>query len=111
MSNKEASIKDLIRKRNALLKRFEQYSEFVRGSITSVCATCNRARCVCDKKTPRRAYRLTYKDSQQKTHIVYIPRHGLPKIRKMTANYARSRKIIERLVETNIAKFKAETRR
>jgi hypothetical protein len=110
MSNKKASTKDLIRKRNALLKRFERYSEFARGSITSVCSTCNRARCICERKTPPRAYRLTYKDSRQKTRTVYIPRNGLTRIRKLIANYAKARDIIEQLVETNIEMFKEETR-
>ena len=110
MSNKKASIKDLIRKRNALLKKFEQYSEFARGSITSACSTCNRARCICEKQPTPRAYRLTYKDSQQKTRTVYIPKAGLPRIRQLIANYAKSRAIIEKLVETNIELFKRETR-
>jgi hypothetical protein len=110
MSDKKASIKDLIRKRNALLKKFEQYSEFARGSITSVCSTCNRAQCICEKKTPLRAYRLTYKDSQQKTRTVYIPRSALPRIRKRLANYGQARNIIEQLVETNIELFKKENR-
>ena len=99
-------MKRLVRKRNALLKRLEACSEFARGSINSVCATCNRARCVCDKKTLRKAYRLTYKDSQQRTRIVYIPRSRLAEIRKMIANYAKSRRIIEQLIETNILLFK-----
>ena len=109
MSKNKTSMKGLIRKRNALLKRFEQYSEFARGSITSVCSTCNRACCICEKRTPPRAYRLTYKDSRQKTRTVYVPRSELPRIRKLIANYAKSRKIIEQLVETNIAIFKKET--
>ena len=104
-------MENLLRKRKALLGRFEQYAEFVRGSITSVCANCNRARCICEKKTSRRAYRLTYKDSQQETRIVYVARGRLPKIRRMIANYARSRQIIEQLVETNIEIFKKEAGR
>ena len=99
-------MKNLLRKRNALLKRFEQCAEFVRGTINSVCANCNRARCICEQKTSRRAYRLTYKDNQQKTRIVYVPRSGLPKIRRMIANYSRSRQIIEQLIETNVEIFK-----
>ena len=110
MNKKKASMKDLIRKRNALLTQFGQHSEFARGSITSVCATCNRARCICEKKTPPRAYRLTYKDSQQKTRTIYVPRSNLPRIRKLIANYAKSREIIEQLLETNIEMFKQETR-
>ena len=104
-------MKNLMRKRNALLKRFEHCSEFVRGSINSVCAKCNRAHCICEKKTSRRAYRLTYKDSQQKTRIVYVARSALPKIRKMIANYSRSRQIVDQLIETNIEMFKKEAGR
>jgi len=109
MNNKKASIKDLIRKRNALLKKFEQYSDFARGSITSVCSTCNRAGCICENKTPARAYRLTYKDSQQKTRTVYVPRNRLPKIKRLIANYTKARDVIEQLIETNIELFKKET--
>jgi hypothetical protein len=59
----------------------------------------------------RMAYRLTYKDSQQKTRSVYVKRDQLTRMRKMIANYARLRKLIEQLVEANIEAFKEETRR
>ena len=101
-------MKDPLRRRKTLLRNFEQYSEFVRGSVNSVCAKCNRARCICEKKSSRRAYRLTYKDSQQKTRIVYVPRGRLPKIRSMITNYSKARKIIEQLIETNIEIFKKQ---
>lgn len=104
-------MKGLVEKRNMLLKKLDQHSEFVRGSISSVCATCNRARCICQKTSSLRAYRLTYKDYQQKTRTVYVPRDQLPRIRKMIANYGRVRKIIEQLIETNIKMFKEEPRR
>ena len=99
-------MRNQMEQRAAMLKELAQYSEFVRGSITSVCATCNRAHCICQKNSSRRAYRLTYKDRQQKTRIVYVARCRLPRIRKMLANYARVRILIEKLVETNIAAFK-----
>jgi hypothetical protein len=57
------------------------------------------------------AYRLTYKDSQQKTRSVYVKRDQLTRMRKMIANYARLKKLIEQLVEANIEAFKVETRR
>ena len=99
------------KKRNELLKKLAQFPEFVRGSITSVCSTCNRARCICLKKSSRRAYRLTYKDRRQKTQIVYVNRDQVPRMQKMITNYARLRKLIEQLVEVNIEVFKEETRR
>jgi len=104
-------MKNPSKKRNTLVKKLVQYPDFVRGSITSVCSTCSRACCICAKKSSRRAYRLTYKDGQQKTRIVYVPQDQLPKIRKLIANYARVRKLIEQLVEANIEVFKEEVRR
>jgi len=99
-------MKDLIRKREKLLVRLEKCTDFVRGSINSVCAKCSRAGCICEKRTSRRAYRLTYKDSQQRTRIVYVPRERLPEIRRKIANYSKLRKIIEEFVVTNIEMFK-----
>jgi len=96
---------NLKQKRQALLRSFEQCSEFVRGSINSVCARCNRSRCICKNQRAGQAYRLTYKDPRQKTRIVYVPRDRLPRIRQMLANYARSRRVIEALIETNITLF------
>ena len=103
---KELSMKDPIRRREALMRKLVQHADFARGSVTSVCARCNRANCVCEKKTSRKAYRLTYKDRQQRTRIVYVPRSRLPEIRKMIANYSRLRKIMEQLIETNLEIFK-----
>lgn len=103
-------MRNLIQDRNALRKRLAQWPEFVRGSVTSVCARCNRANCICEKQSSRRVYRLTYKDRGQKTQIVYVPRGRLPRIRCMIANYDRLRDLVEELIVTNIAIFKAETR-
>ena len=102
-------MKTSTRKRKALVEQMAEYSNCVRGSITSVCSTCNRAHCLCRKKSSsRKAYRLTYKDRQQKTQTVYVRQQQLPKVRMMIANYAEMRKIIEQLVAANIEVFKAD---
>lgn len=99
-------IRDMEDRRNALTKKLAQYSNIIRGSITSVCAKCSRANCICDKRTPRRAYRLTYKDRRQKTQIVYIARSRLPEVRRMIDNYSKLRNTLEQLIEANIQIFK-----
>src|SRR3990167_3440753 len=99
-------MKDLIKKRIALSEQLAQCSDVVRGSITKVCAKCNRAKCICRKATPRKAYRLTYKNPQQKTCIVYIPQNRMAEIKRMIANHSKLRKILEKLIETNIQIFK-----
>jgi hypothetical protein len=103
-------MKALIKKREKLMERVAGYSEFFRGSITSVCSTCNRAACICPGKTKGRAYRLTYKDKEQKSRTVYIPKKQLPEARKMISNYVKMRKIIDELFETNIAIFKERSK-
>jgi hypothetical protein len=99
-------MKALFRKREALLRKIVGCSEFLRGSITSVCSTCNRATCICTGKPTGRAYRLTYKNTDQKTRTVYISRAQLPAARRMLANYSKMRKLNEELLEINIAIFK-----
>ena len=103
-------MKALLRKKETLLHRIADYSEFLRGSITSVCSTCNRAACICIGRPTGRAYRLTYKDKQQKTRTVYISRAQLPQARRMLANYTKMRKLIDELFETNIALFKKRSK-
>ena len=96
----------LLRKRKALLGKMEKYSDFLRGSITCVCSTCNRAACVCRSPSARKAYRLTYKDSQGKSRTLYVAREQLPQVRRKVDNYGKMRKLTEQLFETNIAIFK-----
>ena len=103
-------MKALLRKKETLLHRIADYSEFLRGSITSVCSTCNRAACICIGRPTGRAYRLTYKDKQQKTRTVYISRAQLPEARRMLANYTKMRKLIDELFETNITLFKKRSK-
>ena len=103
-------MKALLRKRETLLRKMKDCSEFLRGSITSVCSTCNRATCICPGKSTRKAYRLTYKDADQKTRTVYISRAQLPVARRMLGNYARMRKLTEELFEINIAIFKGKAK-
>ena len=96
----------LIERREALLKRLVAGGNFVKGSITSVCGTCARSRCICAKTCATMPFRLTYKDARQKTHIVYIPRNRLAQMQRLVANYARVRVLIPQIINTNIAIFK-----
>jgi hypothetical protein len=99
-------MKDLLRKKETLLFRIAQCSDFLRGSITSYCSTCNRVNCICTGRPTGRAYRMTYKDKQQKTRTVYVSHEKLSEARRMIANYAKMKKLLDELFETNIAIFK-----
>ena len=99
-------MKRLIERQKRLLSELARCGYFVRGSINCVCGKCNRASCLCEKKTATKSYRLTYKDNQQKTQIVYIAQNRLPEIKKLLANYSKLRKIVDQFIETNIQIFK-----
>lgn len=88
-------MKALLRKRESLLRKIKDCSEFLRGSITSVCSTCSRATCICPGKPTKKAYRLTYKDTEQKSRTVYISHTQLPTARTMLANNTRMRNLTE----------------
>ena len=100
------SMQTLIKRRDALLKRLVAGGNFVKGSITSVCGTCARSRCICASAGATRTFRLTYKDARQKTHIVYVPRNRLAQMQLLVANYARARALMSQIIDTNIAIFK-----
>jgi len=103
-------MKKLTQKRANLLAKLNALGPVVRGSITQVCSTCNRANCICNVSSSKRAHRLTYKDAKQKTKTVYIPRGRLRQVRKMLANYKRMRHLSEQLIEINIEIFKSESK-
>lgn len=104
-------MKALLRKKEMLLQEIIDRSDFLRGSITSVCSTCNRAGCICTGRPTGKAYRLTYKDRQQKTRSVYISGAQLAEARKMVSNYTKMRELIDKLFETNIAIFKEKSKK
>ena len=99
-------MKRLIQRKKTLMITLAQCGNVVRGSINCVCGKCNRANCICEKKSPTKAYRLTYKDSRQKTRIVYVAKDRLPEVRRLLANYSTLRDIVEQLIAVNIEIFK-----
>jgi hypothetical protein len=99
-------MQNMIKRRAALLKRLVAGGNFVKGSITSVCGTCARSRCICANACATKAFRLTYKDARQKTHIVYIPRNRLAEMKRLIANHARVRALLQQIIDTNIDIFK-----
>ncbi|MBU4009327.1 MAG: hypothetical protein KJ882_01065 [Proteobacteria bacterium] len=97
---------NLLKKREQLLKKQKNFSAFFKGSISNVCGSCQRVSCICKKTTSKRTYRLTYKDKNQKTKIVYFPQKRLREVKRLRANYDKFREINEQIMELNIRIFK-----
>ncbi len=97
---------NLKKKREHLLKKQRKYSDFLKGSISDVCGSCQRANCICESTRSKRTYRLTYKDKNQKTKIIYFPRSRLREVKKMKTNYDKFREINDQIMKLNILIFK-----
>lgn len=100
-------MKKLMMRKEKLISKLSTQANFLRGSVTSVCSTCNRAKCICDKKNKKKAYRLTYKDASQKTQTVYVSRDQLQNVRRMMANYTGFKKTVQEIQDVNIRIFKS----
>jgi len=101
-------MQNLIKRREGLLASLAASGNFIKGSITGVCGKCSRAHCICIRRSGTKAYRLTYKDGRQKTQIVYIPSRRLSEMKRLIANYARARELLQQIIEVNIAIFKRD---
>lgn len=97
----------LTQKQLALVNQWTECKHMMKGSINDVCYRCNRSNCICSNRANRRAYRLTYKDKNQKTQIVYVPKNKLQYVKKMIKEYARAWEITDQLVQINIKLFKS----
>lgn len=96
----------LSQKKRRLLRQLRECKNMVKGTLNAVCATCKRANCICKDPAGHLVFRLTYKDREQSTKIVYVPRQRVTEIRKMIKNFARFRELTHQLIETNLEIFK-----
>lgn len=96
----------LEKKRDEYIKQLWACTTMIKGSISSVCSSCNRANCICKKPTSLKAYRLTYKDADQKTKTIYVPKKKLGEAKKMISNFKKFREVMDRLIDVNLTKFK-----
>ena len=99
-------MKAIERRKENLETQLLSVMNFLKGSISELCANCMRVHCICDEKTKLRSYRLTYKDDEQKTKIVYIPRERLKEVKTMIGNYKKVRNILNKIMEVNVEQFK-----
>ncbi len=101
-------MKNLLRKQIKILEEISRTRDVLKGSISSVCSTCHRARCICKNKNEKIIYRLTYKDKSQTTKTVYVHKYNLKKVKSMIKNFEKIKKAIDELVEINIKLLRAD---
>jgi hypothetical protein len=98
----------LLKKQKKLLAEINCMEGILKGSISTLCGTCNRANCICKNKKNNKSYRLTYKDRNQKTKTIYVQKQNLKKVKSMILNFEKNRKIIDEIIEININILRAD---
>jgi hypothetical protein len=96
--------------RSRLMKRLSLCKKMVKGSVNSVCTSCARSKCICANTKKSISYRLTYKDGDQKTKIVYVPKRRLKEIRAMLSCFSKCRSIVDQLIDVSIKEFKMKSK-
>lgn len=100
---------NLEKKRDELVKQLTGCANMLKGSLSSVCISCNRGNCICKTPSGAKAFRLTYKDADQKTKTIYVPKEKLKTAKNMVLNFQRCREIIDQLIAVNILIFKEKS--
>lgn len=90
--------KNLLQKRQALLKKIECYSGCIKGSLTKVSRGGK----------PTGACHLTYKDEKQKTHTKSIAKKDLKLVEKKINDMVKIRRVINQISRLNIDLLKEE---
>lgn len=98
----------LIARRAKLLERLSSHCDHIRGSIGEVCSRCKRCNCACGEASPAKQYRLTYKDENQRTRTIYIPKERIPETRRLLANYRKFKRTLKQLAELNFKLYKCK---
>ena len=91
----------LLKEKSKLESILLSQTSFLKGSINGVCAGCKRANCVCEKKSKDKVYRLTYKDRNQKTKIIYISRDRLGEAKEMINQHKKIKETLKIIFVTS----------
>ena len=104
----KTSVDALIARRASLIERLSSYGDHVRGSISEVCSRCKRCNCACGDASPGKQYRLTYKDGDQRTRTIYIPKERITETKRLLGNYQKFKRVLKQLAELNFRIYKCK---
>lgn len=103
-------MKKLEKKQKILIAQLVECKDMMKGSIAELCSSCTRTKCICKTKSQTKTYRLTYKDKEQKSRIVYVPKDMLEDVKYRLDQFEKARQIIDDLIKNNIEIFKLSSK-
>ncbi len=94
------------RRTQSLLRRLSEVGPFVAASLVCVPHRCGNPRCKCAAGQGRPAWRLTYKDKEQKTVTVYVPVGMLEEVRQWLKNYRAFKKLAAEISDAQLKRVR-----
>lgn len=94
------------RRTAALLRRLSEVGPFVAASLLCVPHRCGNPRCKCARGEGKPAWRLTYKDKEQKTVTVYVPVGMLEEVRQWVKNYRAFKSLASEISDAQLARVR-----
>lgn len=94
------------RRSASLLRRLGRVGPFVAASLVCVPHRCGNPRCKCAAGQGRPAWRLTYKDKEQKTVTVYVPVGMLEEVRQWVKNYRAFKSLASEISAAQLARVR-----
>ena len=98
------------RRSAALLKRLGKVGPLVAASLVRVGRRCGNPRCRCATGEKHPAWRLTYKDANQKTVSVYVPVDMVEEVRQWVENYRTLKTLVAEISEAQLARVRLYVR-
>jgi len=98
------------RRTASLLRRLGQVGPVVAASLLCVPHRCGNPRCKCAAGRGRPAWRLTYKDANQKTVTVYVPVGMLEQVRQWVKNYRAFKSLAAEISDAQLNRVRLHVR-
>jgi len=98
------------RRTAALLRRLGQVGPFVAASLVCVPHRCGNPRCKCAAGQGSPAWRLTYKEKEQRTVTVYVPVGLLEEVRQWVKNYRAFKSLASEISDAQLQRVRLYVR-
>ena len=107
MSNER---RNLIRRRNRLLKKLQSIGPIIEGSLVTTHTRCGKSNCKCAKGPGHKVTLFTWK-KEGKTQTLFVSKNIFDEVQDAWKSYLSLKQIIKDLSTVQIALFRLEAKR
>jgi len=102
-------MKQLINRRNDLMRQLSPQKEMLRGSLVRKKINCGKNRCRCQQGQLHQAFYLSY-SQDAKTKTVCIPAELVPEVKAAIKQYKKHKQLVDKILGTNLCVLQEKKR-